>query len=91
MAGLQFMSIKQLRLRLFAFLSWAKRFFRENPGALPILGFQVLLGACAVLLAVGLASLAEGLAVVAYFLLVAGVVVQLAFFVKNSRGGRVSE
>jgi hypothetical protein len=85
------MSIKQFRIRLFSFLSWAKRFFRENPGALFVLSFQVVLVACAVLLAVGLAALAEGLAVVAYFLLVGGVVVQLAFFVKNSRGGRVSE
>jgi len=65
-----------------------KRFFRENPGAVFVLGFEVVLVACAVLLVAGLASLAESLAVVGYLLLVAGVVVQLAFFV-NLRGERV--
>ena len=83
------MSMKQFRVRLFSFLSWTKRFFRQNPGAVFVLGFEVVLVACAVLLVAGFASLAEGWAVVAYFLLVAGVVVQLAFFVKNSRGERV--
>jgi len=68
-----------------------KRFFRENPGAVFVLGFEVVLVACAVLLVAGLASLAESLAVVGYFLLVAGVVVQLVWFVRVSRGGRVGE
>jgi hypothetical protein len=80
------MSIERLKVRLFSFWSWAKRFFRENPGALFVVGFQVSLVACAVLLVVGLAYVAEGLAVVAYFMLVAGVVVQLVFFVRCSRG-----
>ena len=91
MGGSRFMSMKQLRVRLFSFGSWVKRFFRENPSALFIVGFEVLLVTCAVLLVVGLASLAEGLAVVAYFLLVTGVIVQLAFFGKGSRGGEASE
>jgi hypothetical protein len=81
--------MKQFRVRLFSFLSWTKRFFRENPGAVFVLGFEVVLVACAVLLAVGLVSLAEGWAVVAYFLLVAGVVVHLAGFVRGSRDGEV--
>jgi hypothetical protein len=82
--------MKRLRALLFSFVSWAKRFFRENPGVLFIVGFQVFLVACAVLLVVGLAWLAEGLAVLAYFLLVAGVVVQLVSYVRGSRGGEVS-
>jgi hypothetical protein len=83
------MSLKQLRIHLFSFLSWTKRFLRENPGALFVLGFEVVLVSCAVLLAAGLASSAEGLAVVAYFMLVAGVVMQLVWFVRGSRDGRV--
>jgi hypothetical protein len=79
------MSTKQLRVRLFSLLSWAKRFFRENPAALFIVGFQVLLVACAALLVLGLASSAEGVAVGAYFLLVAGVVLQLVWFVRRDR------
>ena len=66
-----------------SFLVKAKRFLRENPGSIPILGFQMLLVACAVLLASGLSVYAEGVAVVAYFLLAAGVVVQLALFVRR--------
>jgi len=88
--GLLLMSMVRLRVRVDSFLVRVKRFFRENPGALFIVGFQVLLAACAVLLAVGSAGLAEGLAVVAYFMLVAGVVTQLVCFVRESRGGRVS-
>jgi hypothetical protein len=84
------MSTERLRARVFSFVSWAKRFFRENPGAVFIVGFQMFLVVCAVLLVVGLAWLAEGLAVVAYFLLVTGVVVQLALFVRVSHGGEVS-
>jgi hypothetical protein len=79
------MSTKQLRVRLFSLLSWAKRFFRENPGALFIVGFQVLLAACAALLVLGLAASAEGVAVGAYFLLVIGVVLQLIWFVRRDR------
>jgi len=62
------------------------RFFRENPGALPVVGFQFLLLVCAFLLAFGVGDVAEGLAVVAYFLLVAGVVFQLVDYVRDSRG-----
>ena len=62
------------------------RVFRENPGALPVVGFQFLLLVCAFLLAFGVGDVAEGLAVVAYFLLVAGVVFQLVDYVRDSRG-----
>ncbi len=65
----------------------ARRFLRENPGSIPIFGFQMLLVVCAVLLACGLGVYAEGVAVGAYFLLVAGVVIQLAIFVKRGSGG----
>lgn len=68
-----------------------KRFFRENPGALFVVGFQVLLVTCAVMLVLGMAWLAEGVAVAAYFLLVVAVVVQLVCFVRGSGGGEVGE
>lgn len=58
----------------------AGRFLKRNPWAIPILGFQVLLLSCAVLLAVGLPGLAEGVSVVAYFSLLFGVVAKLVVF-----------
>ena len=70
-----------------SFLIRTKRFLRENPGSIPILGFQALLVACAGLLVSGLSVYAEGVAVVAYFLLVIGVAVQLALFVRRGSGG----
>jgi hypothetical protein len=80
----------RFKVRAGSFLVRVKRFFRENPGALFIVGFQVLLVACAVILVFGTGWLAEGVAVVAYFMLVAGVVTQLVCFVRESRGGRAS-
>ena len=82
MVGLRFTN---LGMRLKRFIVWFKGFVRENPGALPILCFQGLLVACAVLLALDMRWLAEGLAVVAYFMLVAGVLIQLADYLRNSR------
>lgn len=79
-----------MQVSLAKFLIWAKRFFSDNPGAFFVFGFQVLLVACAVMLVFEMAALAEGVAVVAYFLLVAGVVLQLVCFVRGSRGGEVS-
>jgi len=84
------MSMVRFKVRAGSFLVRVKRFFRENPGALFIVGFQVLLVACAVILVFGTGWLAEGVAVVAYFMLVAGVVTQLVCFVRESRGGRAS-
>lgn len=69
-----------------SFSVWIKRFFRANPGAVFILGFQVLLLACGAMLVFEMAWLAEGVAVVAYFLLVVGVVFQLVCFVRGSDG-----
>jgi hypothetical protein len=70
-----------------SFLIRAKGFLKENPGSIPILGFQALLVACAILLVYGLSVYAETVADVAYFLLVAGVVVQLALFVRRGSSG----
>lgn len=74
-----------LRLRFKRFLVWFKGFVGRNPGALPILGFQGLLIACAVLLVFGMSDTAEGLAVIAYFMLVAGVVIQLVDYLRGIR------
>ncbi|MEM3703326.1 MAG: hypothetical protein QXX79_02740 [Candidatus Bathyarchaeia archaeon] len=74
-----------LRLLLKRFIVWFKGYIRANPGALPILGFQGLLIACAVLLVFGMNEAADGLAVIAYFMLVAGVLIQLAGYVRESR------
>jgi len=59
------------------FLPRAKKYLRENPGALFIIGFQILLLVCAGLLIEGNSVLADELAVAAYFSLVIGVVLQL--------------
>lgn len=91
MDGLLLMSMVRFRVRVDSFLVRAKRFFRENPGAVFIVGFQVVLVACAVMLAFGFSFLAENVAVVAYFLLVVGVVLQLVCFVRGSDGEKVSE
>ena len=88
MVGLRFTN---LGMRLKRFIVWFKGFVRENPGALPILCFQGLLVACAVFLALDMQWLAEGLAVVAYFMLVAGVLIQLANYLRECwRGRKVS-
>lgn len=70
-----------------SFLARFMRFLKENPGAGFILAFQTLLATCAVMLVLGLTSLAEDLAVVAYFALVAGVVLQLIWFVRRPMDG----
>jgi heme/copper-type cytochrome/quinol oxidase subunit 4 len=75
-----------MKFSLSTFFVRAKRFFRENPGAVFVLGFQILLATCAVLLVSGLSFLAEGVAVVAYFLLVVGVVLQLVCFLRSRHG-----
>lgn len=90
MDGLLLMSMVRFRARAGSFLVRVKRFFRENPGSLFIVGLQVLLAACAVMLVFGTGWLADGVAVVAYFMLVAGIVVQLVCFLRDSRGGQAS-
>jgi len=62
-----------------------KNYFRNNPGALFIIGFQVLLLVCAGLLFQGNSVLVDEVAVCAYFLLVIGVVLQLIFFVRREK------
>jgi len=63
-----------------------KRFFNENLGAPFILGFQALLLVCAGLLAfdnlTNCVFLANEIAVVAYFMLVIGVILQLFSFLR---------
>ena len=66
-----------------------KRYLRDNPGAAFIIGFQILLVVCAGLLIVGTPVWADGVAVVAYFSLVIGVVLQLVSFLRH--GERVEE
>jgi heme/copper-type cytochrome/quinol oxidase subunit 4 len=80
-----------MKIPFLMFFVRAKRFLRENPGVVFVLGFQVLLVTCAVLLVSGLSFLAEGLAVAAYFLLVIGVVLQLVSFLRGRDGGGVVE
>jgi hypothetical protein len=56
------------------------RFLRSSPASVLVLGFEALLVVCAILLASGSGALAEGVAVAAYFVLVAGVALQLVWF-----------
>ena len=72
-------SIKQYLPRI-------KRYFRRNPAAFFITGFQILLLVCAGLLISGSSFWAEGVAVGAYFSLVIGVVLQLISFLRHGEG-----
>lgn len=63
----------------------AKGYVRENWGSPFIVGFILLLLTAAVLLSVGSSYWAEEVAVYAYYSLVAGVVLQLACFLKYKR------
>jgi hypothetical protein len=64
-----------------------KKAFAENWGFPFIAGFLALLLAAAVLLSMGLVSVAELIATCAYFALVIGVVLQLVGFGKNKLKG----
>jgi len=57
-----------------------KRYLRENLGTPFIIGFQVLLLVCAFLLVQGNSIMADEVVVYAYYLLVAGVLLQLICF-----------
>jgi len=64
-----------------------KRYFRDNPGASFVIGFQILLLVCAGLLILGNSVWAEGVAVAAYFSLVIGVGLQLFSLIhRHGRG-----
>jgi hypothetical protein len=63
----------------------AKGYVRENWGSPFIVGFIFLLLTAAVLLSVGSSIWAESIAVYAYYLLVAGVVLQLVCYLKYKR------
>ena len=65
------------------YLPRIKRYFIRNPAAFFIIGFQVLLLVCVGLLISGSSFWAEGVAVVAYFSLVIGVVLQLISFLRH--------
>lgn len=69
------------------FLPRVKRYFKENPGAPFIIGFQVLLIICASLLFQGDLTLANEVAVYAYYLLVVGVVLHFVSFLRHSKEG----
>lgn len=60
-----------------------KRYFKNNPGAPFIIGFQLLLMVCAGLLIQGNSAMADEVAIYAYFLLVAGVVLQLIAYIRH--------
>jgi heme/copper-type cytochrome/quinol oxidase subunit 4 len=59
-----------------------KGYVRENWGSPFIVGFMLLLGVAAVSLSAGLSYLADTVAVYAFYVLVAGVFLQLACFLK---------
>jgi hypothetical protein len=61
-------------------------YLKGNWGAPFIIAFMILLAAAAAYLAIGMESLANDIAVYAYYNLVAGVVLQLISYVKESRG-----
>jgi hypothetical protein len=64
-----------------------RRYLRDNPGSSFVIGFQILMLACAGLLLLGNSVWAEGVAVAAYFSLVIGVVSQLFSVVRcHGRG-----
>jgi Gpi18-like mannosyltransferase len=61
-----------------------EEYLRENPGALFIIFFQILLIICAILLIQGKSTLADDIAVYAYYSLVIGVILQIISFMKIS-------
>ena len=67
-----------------------KGYVKENWGSPFIVGFMLLLIVAAVSLSAGLSTLADAVAVYAYYALVAGVILQLACFLKY-RGKNVDE
>ena len=69
-------------------VSKLKRFSIENWGFPFISMFLILLFTSAVLVAAGLAYVADTTAILAYFSLLAGVILQIICFSKNRKDGR---
>lgn len=68
--------------RAFARFSRMRGYLVKNLGVPFILGFQILLLTCGLLLIQGNTTLANNMAVYAYYLLVLGVVLQLVCFIR---------
>lgn len=66
------------------------RLSKDNWGFPLIVGFLALLFTAATLLSLGLAEIADNVAVCAYFSLATGVVLQLIYFGKNRKTGDIS-
>jgi len=66
-------------------LSRVNGYVRANWGASFIAGFMLLLLVAAVSLSIGLVALADGVAVVAYYALVVGVVLQSIYYLKYDK------
>ena len=67
-----------------------RRYVKKNWGSPLIVGFMLLLLSAAVSLSAGLSSLANTVAVYAYYALVAGVILQLASFLKfDKKNGEI--
>jgi hypothetical protein len=62
-----------------------KRYLKGSPGALFILGFQLLLLICVGLLIQGYSVMASEVAVYAYYMLLAGVVLQLTSSIRSRK------
>lgn len=60
-----------------------KEYFKDNPGAPFVIGFQLLLVVCAGLLIQGSLAMANEAATYAYLLLVVGVVLQFIAYVRH--------
>ena len=68
-----------------------KQYLRENWGAPPIIAFMTLLTAAATQLSLGNQQQAEKLAEYAYYLLVAGVILQTISYIRYARNGENGE
>ena len=77
--------VKTLRIKIP--IKTIKRYFKENWGAPLIVGFMLLLIVAAVSLSIGLSSLADAVAIYAYYSLAVGVVLQLVCFLKYREKG----
>jgi heme/copper-type cytochrome/quinol oxidase subunit 4 len=68
------------------FRARVKGYVRGNWGAPFVVGFMLLLMIAAASLSIGLAALADEVAVCAFFALVVGVILQLVYYLKYNRG-----